>query len=66
MIGSGIAAPTAFGAFGVRQIFPDLLSGPLGLVPWISPSVLGLSANRPADASTGADSRAIPGANRLR
>jgi hypothetical protein len=44
MIGSGIAAHTAFGAFGMRQIFPELHLGPWGLLPWIAPSVIGTLA----------------------
>jgi hypothetical protein len=41
MIGSGIAAHTAFGAFGMRQLFPELQLGPWSLVPWIAPAVVG-------------------------
>lgn len=44
MIGSGIAAHTAFGAFGLRQMFPELQLGPWALVPWIAPSVVGTTA----------------------
>jgi hypothetical protein len=44
MIGSGIAAHTAFGAFGLRRLFPELEFGPWGLVPWIAPSVIGTIA----------------------
>ena len=44
MIGSGIAAHTAFGAFGMRQLFPQLELGPWALVPWVAPSVLGTLA----------------------
>ena len=38
MIASGIAAHTAFGAFGIRRLFPELQLGPWGLMPWIAPS----------------------------
>lgn len=44
MIGTGIAAHTAFGAFGLRQVFPQLHSSPWGLVPWIAPTIIGISA----------------------
>ena len=44
MIGSGIAAHTAFGAFGMGRLFPELQDGPWGLVPWIAPSVVGTIA----------------------
>lgn len=44
MIGSGIAAHTAFGAFGMRRLFPELELGPWGLLPWIAPSVVGTIA----------------------
>ena len=44
MIGSGIAAHTAFGAFGMRQLFPALELGPWALLPWIAPSVVGVTA----------------------
>jgi hypothetical protein len=44
MIGSGIAAHTAFGAFGVRRLFPELQLGPWGLVPWLAPSLIGTVA----------------------
>jgi hypothetical protein len=44
MIGSGIAAHTAFGVFGVRQLFPELQLGPWGLVPWLAPSIVGTIA----------------------
>lgn len=44
MIGSGIAAHTAFGVFGVRRLFPELQFGVWGLLPWIGPSVVGTIA----------------------
>lgn len=44
MIGSGIAAHTAFGAFGARRVFPELQLGAWSLVPWIAPSIVGALA----------------------
>lgn len=44
MIGSGIAAHTAFGAFGMRRLFPEWQLGAWGLVPWIAPSIIGTIA----------------------
>lgn len=41
MISSGIAAYTAFFAFGGRQMFAELLPGNWQLVPWVAPSVIG-------------------------
>lgn len=46
MIGTGIAAHTAFGAFGMRQLFPELQLGPWALVPWIAPSLIGTIATQ--------------------
>lgn len=44
MIGSGIAAHIAFGAFGMRQLFPELQLGWAGLLPWLLPLIAGTSA----------------------
>lgn len=44
MIGTGIAAHTAFAVFGARRLFPELDLGSWGLVPWLGPTVLGLFA----------------------
>ncbi len=44
MIGTGIAAHTAFAVFGVRRLFPELELGSWGLVPWLAPTVVGLAA----------------------
>lgn len=42
MCSSGIAAHTAFFAFGAQQIFPASFMDSLGFIPWIVPSVIGL------------------------
>ena len=39
---SGIAAYTAFFAFGGRTLFADLLPGVLQVLPWILPTILGI------------------------
>lgn len=44
MIGSGIAAHVAFLAFGSRQLFPDWPLDGLGMLPWITPVVVGIIA----------------------
>ena len=44
MIGSGIAAHTAFGAFGLRRLFPELETSSWAFIPWIAPSVVGTIA----------------------
>lgn len=44
MIGSGIAAHIAFLAFGSRQMFPDWPLNGLGVLPWITPLVVGVAA----------------------
>lgn len=41
MIITGIAAYTAFFAFGGRNIMGDLINGPLMVIPWTLPTVLG-------------------------
>ena len=46
MISSGIAAYTAFFAFGSRQFMGELLSGYLTVVPWVLPTILGTIAIR--------------------
>lgn len=40
---SGAAAYTAFFAFGGRAFFGDFLTGYLQIIPWILPSIIGLS-----------------------
>jgi len=44
MIGSGIAAHTAFGVFGMSRLFPELQFGTWGFLPWVAPSVIGTVA----------------------
>ncbi len=44
MIGSGIAAYTAFFAFGGRALFEELLTGHWMMVPWLIPSLIGIPA----------------------
>lgn len=51
MITSGIAAYTAFFAFGGRQFFTDLLPGMWQVVPWILPTFIGVTAMRIMDRS---------------
>lgn len=46
MIGGGIATHVAFGAFGLRQLWPTYasLEGWVGLLPWVTPVVIGVVA----------------------
>jgi len=44
MIGSGIAAYTAFFAFGGRTLFAELLTGHWMMLPWLLPSLIGVPA----------------------
>ena len=46
MISSGIAAYTAFFAFGSRQFLGEVLSGYLIVIPWVLPTILGTMAIR--------------------
>lgn len=41
MIGAGIAAYTAFFAFGGRALFAEILSGQWQIVPWVLPGIVG-------------------------
>jgi len=43
MIVSGIAAHTAFFAFGGRSIFGNLMDGPLMVIPWVMPTIIGVA-----------------------
>ena len=49
LITSGIAAYTAFLAFGGRQFLQDILPGIWQIVPWILPTVIGVIAMRITD-----------------
>ncbi len=44
MLGGGIAFHTAFIVFGVQRLWAYDLAGPLAVVPWILPTVVGLPA----------------------
>ncbi len=46
LITSGIAAYTAFFAFGGRQLLANLLTGYWMVIPWVLPTVLGVTAMR--------------------
>ncbi|MEM6344678.1 MAG: hypothetical protein AAF927_12385 [Bacteroidota bacterium] len=41
MIGTGIAAYTAFLAFGARRLMADLFAEQLMVIPWIMPTIIG-------------------------
>lgn len=47
MIAGGIAAHVAFGAFGLRRIWPayGAFDGVIGMLPWILPVVIGVAAS---------------------
>src|SRR5690606_30185412 len=47
MIGGGIATHVAFGAFGLRQLWPAYasLDGWIGMLPWLAPVVSGTIAS---------------------
>ncbi len=44
MLGGGIAFHTAFIVFGVQRLWAYELAGPLAVVPWILPTIVGLPA----------------------
>ena len=44
MIGGGIAFHTAFIVFGAQRVWAYELAGPLAIVPWILPTVIGIPA----------------------
>ncbi|MCG8434994.1 MAG: hypothetical protein MJA83_13260 [Gammaproteobacteria bacterium] len=44
MIGTGIAAHVAFGAFGVGRLFPEIAESNLGILPWLVPVIAGSAA----------------------
>lgn len=41
MVGTGIAAYTAFFAFGASRMFASIFDGPLIAIPWVLPTVIG-------------------------
>lgn len=44
MLGAGIAFHTAFAVFGMNGLFDLKLSGPLRILPWIAPTLIGIPA----------------------
>ena len=44
MLGGGIAFHTAFIVFGAQRLFEYEIAGPLAIVPWILPTLVGLPA----------------------
>ena len=44
MLGGGIAFHTAFIVFGAQRVWAYELAGPLAIVPWILPTVIGIPA----------------------
>lgn len=44
MLGGGIAFHTAFAVFGAQRLWAYEMAGPLAVVPWILPTVLGIPA----------------------
>ena len=44
MVGAGIALYTAFSVFGFSRIVPFKLPGALGLIPWVLPAIIGMTA----------------------
>ncbi|MCE2540754.1 MAG: DUF2306 domain-containing protein, partial [Acidobacteria bacterium] len=44
MLGGGIAFHTAFIVFGAQRVWAYELAGPLAIVPWILPTVVGIPA----------------------
>ena len=44
MLGAGIAFHTAFIVFGAQRLWPYEIEGPLAIVPWILPTVVGVPA----------------------
>jgi len=45
MLGTGIAAHTAFLVFGAHRFFPGLFAGPLGPFLWMVPTLIGIPAS---------------------
>jgi len=48
MLITGIAAHTAFMAFGGRQFFSEIFTGQLMVIPWVMPTVIGVIGIRVA------------------
>ncbi|MDE2653148.1 MAG: hypothetical protein OXI71_04955 [Gemmatimonadota bacterium] len=44
MLGGGIAFHTAFAVFGVQRVIALELPGPLAIVPWLLPTIIGVPA----------------------
>ena len=44
MLISGIAAYTAFFAFGGRSLFGHILTGHWMIIPWVAPTIIGVIA----------------------
>ncbi|WP_419942047.1 hypothetical protein [Candidatus Palauibacter sp.] len=44
MLGGGIAFHTAFAVFGAPRLWAYEIAGPLAVVPWILPTVIGIPA----------------------
>lgn len=45
MIGTGIAAHTAFLVFGASRLWPQMRAeGLIGIIPWIAPTIIGIAA----------------------
>lgn len=44
MLGGGIAFHTAFAVFGAQRLWTYELAGPLAVVPWLLPTVIGIPA----------------------
>ncbi|MFN2383122.1 MAG: hypothetical protein ABR559_02535 [Gemmatimonadota bacterium] len=45
MLGAGIAFHTAFAVFGIQRFVEFSLEGPLEIVPWVLPAIIGVPAN---------------------
>jgi hypothetical protein len=45
ILGAGIGAYTAFFAFGGNRLFADILTGSLMVLPWVLPSIIGVTAS---------------------
>lgn len=43
LLTTGIAAHTAFLVFGASSFISELITGPLAIIPWVSPTVIGFA-----------------------